>query len=48
MKVAVFSAKPDDRQFLDQVNQKYDHDLKFLTAGLAKGFEAVCVFVNIA
>lgn len=53
MKVAVFSAKPYDRQFLGQVNQKYAHELKFLTAGLdaqtaglANGFEAVCVFVN--
>lgn len=53
MKVAVFSAKPYDRQFLSQVNQKYAHELKFLTAGLdaqtaglANGFEAVCVFVN--
>ena len=53
MKVAVFSAKPYDRQFLAQVNQKYAHELKFLDAGLdaqtaslASGFEAVCVFVN--
>ncbi|PSB12551.1 hydroxyacid dehydrogenase [Pleurocapsa sp. CCALA 161] len=53
MKIAVFSAKPYDRQFLAQVNQKYGHELKFLdagldaqTAGLASGFEAVCVFVN--
>lgn len=53
MKVAVFSAKPYDRQFLAQVNQKYGHELKFLDAGLdaqtaslASGFEAVCVFVN--
>jgi D-lactate dehydrogenase len=53
MKVAVFSAKPYDRQFLAQVNQKYGHQLRFFdpsldaqTASLASGFEAVCVFVN--
>ncbi|MEM6614365.1 MAG: 2-hydroxyacid dehydrogenase, partial [Cyanobacteria bacterium P01_C01_bin.72] len=53
MKVAVFSAKPYDRQFLDQVNQEYAHELEFFepaldaqTAGLARGYEAVCVFVN--
>ena len=53
MKVAVFSAKPYDRQFLNTVNQKYDHELQFFdpnldeqTVALAQGFEAVCVFVN--
>lgn len=53
MKVAVFSAKPYDRQFLDSVNQQYGHELQFLdpnldeqTVALAQGFEAVCVFVN--
>jgi D-lactate dehydrogenase len=53
MKVAVFSAKPYDQKFLAQVNQKYGHQLQFfdvsldsLTASLASGFEAVCVFVN--
>ena len=53
MKVAVFSTKSYDRQFFAQVNQKYNHELNFLspsldsqTATLARGFEAVCVFVN--
>jgi D-lactate dehydrogenase len=53
MKVAVFSAKPYDQKFLTAVNQQYGHELKFLspnldeqTVTLAKGFEAVCVFVN--
>ena len=53
MKVAVFSAKSYDRQFLNQVNQKFDHELEFFepsldeqTVTLARGFEAVCVFVN--
>ncbi|HEY9769907.1 MAG TPA: 2-hydroxyacid dehydrogenase [Coleofasciculaceae cyanobacterium] len=53
MKVAVFSTKPYDRQFLAQVNQKHNHELQFFspsldgqTVTLAAGFEAVCVFVN--
>ena len=53
MKVAVFSSKPYDRQFLERVNQNHNHELKFFeprlnteTVSLAKGFEAVCVFVN--
>lgn len=54
MKVAVFSTKPYDEEFLEQANGKsHRHDLVFFearlneaTASLAKGFEAVCVFVN--
>lgn len=53
MKVAVFSTKPYDRQFLIKVNQQHDHELEFFqptldehTVALAQGFEAVCVFVN--
>ena len=53
MKVAVFSAKPYDKKFLQQANQKHNHELKFFTPNLnsetvdlATGFEAVCVFVN--
>ncbi|KAM3113199.1 2-hydroxyacid dehydrogenase [Phormidesmis sp. 146-33] len=53
MKVAVFNTKPYDRQFLITANYDYEHDLVFLeprlspeTALLAKGFPAVCVFVN--
>lgn len=53
MKVAIFSTKPYDRQFLDQLNAKYGHELVYLeprldtdTAALAAGYEAVCVFVN--
>jgi len=55
MKIAVFSAKPYDREFLLQANQaKGDgHELRFLdprlsieTAALADGAEAVCGFVN--
>lgn len=53
MKVAIFSTKPYDRQFLESANRDYGHDLSFLeprlnhdTSTLAAGFPAVCVFVN--
>ncbi|KXS48991.1 MAG: D-lactate dehydrogenase, partial [Marinobacter sp. T13-3] len=54
MKVAVFSTKPYDEQFLSQANQDdHQHELTFLetrlnetTAALAQGYDAVCVFVN--
>jgi len=53
MKVAVFSSKNHDREFLNQENQSFNHDLTFFearltkeTALLALDFEAVCVFVN--
>ncbi|MDP3082920.1 MAG: 2-hydroxyacid dehydrogenase [Rubrivivax sp.] len=53
MKVAIFSAKPYDRQFLTQANETQRHELVFFetrlnetTAPLASGFAAVCVFVN--
>ncbi|MEM1211802.1 MAG: 2-hydroxyacid dehydrogenase [Planctomycetota bacterium] len=55
MKTAVFSTKPYDRRSLDAANAALPipHGLEFLearlhlkTAGLAAGFEAVCVFVN--
>ena len=52
MKVAVFSAKKYDREFLGAANAS-GHELHFLepnlneeTVGLATGFDAVCVFVN--
>lgn len=52
MNVAIFSAKKYDREFLNAANDSV-HKLRFFephlneeTAGLATGFEAVCVFVN--
>lgn len=52
MKIAVFSAKRYDREFLAAANAG-KHTLRFLdphldgtTASLAAGFDAVCVFVN--
>ena len=52
MKVAVFSTKPYDREFLDAANESHGHEFTYLTArltpetvALANGFPAVCVFV---
>lgn len=53
MKVAVFGAKSYDKQYFSAENERYGHELVFLdahlnkrTATLAKGFNAVCAFVN--
>jgi D-lactate dehydrogenase len=55
MRIAVFSTKPYDRQFLTEANAEVDppQELTFLeprlsleTAVLAAGADAVCVFVN--
>ncbi|WP_269713944.1 2-hydroxyacid dehydrogenase [Caulobacter sp. NIBR2454] len=53
MRVAVFSAKAYDHRFLTEANDRFGHELTFLeprleaaTVPLARGFEAVCVFVN--
>jgi D-lactate dehydrogenase len=53
MKVAVFSAKSYDRQFLEAANLSHGHELIFLeprltevTASLAAGCRAICVFIN--
>ncbi len=55
LQMAVFSARPYDRQFLDQANQQaglparllyYDVALDEHTAALAEGCQLVCVFVN--
>jgi D-lactate dehydrogenase len=53
MKIAVFSAKRYDREFLNAANTKAGHQLRFYDApldtesvSLATGYEAVCIFVN--
>lgn len=53
MRVAVFSARPYDEQFLAGANAGAGHELTYLetrlsreTGRLAAGFDAVCVFVN--
>ena len=53
MRVAVFSTKPYDRQFLDSANASARHQLVYLeprltveTTALAREVSAVCAFVN--
>jgi D-lactate dehydrogenase len=52
VKVAIFSTKKYDREFLGAANasrhelQFFDPNLSEETVGLAAGFDAVCVFVN--
>jgi D-lactate dehydrogenase len=53
MKIAVFSTKSYDRQALDEANRRHGHELVYFeprltpdTVALARGFGAVCPFVN--
>ncbi|QMU30184.1 2-hydroxyacid dehydrogenase [Adhaeribacter radiodurans] len=53
MRVVFFSAKPYDKKFFQELNQTYGYELYFLdvplhadTAVLARGYDAVCIFVN--
>jgi D-lactate dehydrogenase len=53
MKVAVFSTKTYDKEYLDQANINNSHELVYFESSLsqkavrlAEGFDAVCVFVN--
>ncbi|WP_276496276.1 2-hydroxyacid dehydrogenase [Pontibacter litorisediminis] len=53
MDVTFFNSKVYDRQFFEKENHQYGHQLKFLevplnehTAVMAKGAQAVCLFVN--
>lgn len=53
MKVAVFSSKSYDREFLQESNRSHHHELVYFdlkltpdTVSLASGFPAVCAFVN--
>ncbi|MCF8358303.1 MAG: 2-hydroxyacid dehydrogenase [Prolixibacteraceae bacterium] len=53
MKVAVFSTKPYDREYLEKANATTGHEFSFFetslkptTVKLAGGHQAVCVFVN--
>lgn len=53
MNIAFFSSQPYDKQFFATHNERYGFSLHFFevslseqTASLAKGFDAVCVFVN--
>ena len=53
MNIVFFNSKSYDQQFFTSANSRFNFNLKFLeahlnkhTAVLAKGYEAVCVFVN--
>jgi len=53
MKIAVFSTKPYDREFLEISNKEHQHQIKFFKYGLnsetmwmAKDYPVVCPFVN--
>lgn len=53
MKIAFFDSKPYDKSFFNEINNRYNLEFKFylphLTPDnvvLAKGYDAVCVFVN--
>lgn len=53
MKIAVFSTRPTDREFLSRENESHNFTIQFFearlrpqTVSLAKGYDAVCVFVN--
>jgi D-lactate dehydrogenase len=53
MKIAFFSTQPYDIQFFESANQAFGHELVFFTQALdpatlslAKGAQAVCLFVN--
>ncbi len=53
IKIAFFGAMPYDRTTFDKINAEFGYDIKYFTgnlsadnAVLAKGMDAVCVFVN--
>lgn len=53
MQVAVFSTRSYDKEFLDDANRSFGHELVYFeprltsqTVALAQNFPAVCVFVN--
>jgi D-lactate dehydrogenase len=53
MRIAVFSAQPYDKVYLDQENASQGHELVYFDlllnethAEICKGFDAVCAFVN--
>ncbi len=53
MKIAFFSTKPYDRTWFEPMGKEYGFDIRIFevpfheeTISLAKGFDAVCIFVN--
>lgn len=52
-RVAIFDAKPHDREFFDRVNKKYNVDITYFdqqlsrdTVACAQGYAAICIFVH--
>lgn len=52
-RIAFFDSKPYDSEYFDRINGKFGYELKYFkghltrdTVPLAKGFDAVCLFVN--
>lgn len=53
MKIAFFSTKPYDRIWFEPMSKEYGFEIRFYempfqedTVTLAKGYDAVCIFVN--
>ena len=53
MKIAVYSTKQYDRNYLDVINEQFGFDLEYFdfklnssTVKTAEGYDAVCIFVN--
>ena len=53
MKIAFYSTKPYDKTWFEPLGKEYGFDINFLeipcnkdTLFLAKGYDAICVFVN--
>ncbi len=53
MKTLVYSTRPSTQQTFEKANAEYGHDFTFIeprltveTAALARGYDAVCLFVN--
>ena len=51
--IALFDAKPYDREFFDASNGEYGYSIRYInnhlneeTADLARGYDAICAFVN--
>ncbi len=53
MKIAFYATKPYDKKWFEPLGKEYGFDIRFIelpcnrdTVGLAKGYDAICIFVN--
>lgn len=53
MKIAFYSTKPYDKKWFEPLGKDYGFEIRFIelpcnadTIGLAKGYDAICIFVN--